>query len=306
MAPPSTRRRGFSRKAQYGLFLGYVIAVAGVLFSVLLLIIATIDPTGFNALKGAALDATRPISEGSRAVSNFFAGIGDDVSNYVNAASQNAELRRRLEVSQRQVVQAKATELENKRLKALLQLRQDIEDEVAVAQIVGSSFDSARRFATLTVGASSGVRPGQPVRSADGLIGRVLEAGRWASRVLLVSDGASNVPVRLARDGTPAIATGRGDGTLELKTLEVGKNPFRRGDILVTSGVGGIYPPNIPVAVVTTVQGDRTVARPLADPASVDHAVVLAMYLPPPEAEGAPPAGPAEPPPGPAPGDPAP
>lgn len=295
MAPPSTRRRGFSRKAQYGLFLGYVIAAAGVLFSALLLVIATIDPTGFNALKGAALDATRPIGEAGRTVSNFVGGVADSVSHYLNAGSQNAELKRRLEASRREIVKAKATELENKRLKALLNLRQDIEDEIAVAQIVGSSFDSARRFATLTAGASSGVRPGQPVRSADGLIGRILEAGRWASRVLLVSDGASNVPVRLVRDGTPAIATGRGDGTLELKTLEVGKNPFRRGDILVTSGVGGIYPPNIPVAVVTAVQGDRTVAKPLADPASVDHAVVLAMYLPPPDEPGTPAAGPAEP-----------
>ena len=104
------------------------------------------------------------------------------------------------------------------------------------------------------------------MRSADGLIGRVIETGRWASRVLLVTDGASNVPVRLVRDGTPAIATGHGDGTIDLKTLEVGRNPFRRGDVLVTSGVGGVYPPDIPVAVVVRVEGDRTVAKPLADP----------------------------------------
>jgi rod shape-determining protein MreC len=64
MAPPSARRPGFSRRAQYGLFLGYVIAVAGVLFAVLLLIVAAIDPRGFSALKGAALDATSPVSRG--------------------------------------------------------------------------------------------------------------------------------------------------------------------------------------------------------------------------------------------------
>jgi rod shape-determining protein MreC len=118
------------------------------------------------------------------------------------------------------------------------------------------------------------------VRSADGLVGRVIETGRWASRVLLVGDSASNVPVRLVRDGTPAIATGRGDGTIDLKTLEVGRNPFRRGDVLVSSGVGGIYPPDIPVAVVVSVQGDRTVARPLADPSAVDYAIVLPVYQP--------------------------
>ena len=139
---------------------------------------------------------------------------------------------------------------------------------------------SVRRLATLSAGASEGVQPGQPVRSADGLVGRVIETGRWGSRVLLVGDSASNVPVRLVRDGTAAIATGHGDGTIDLKTLELGENPFRRGDVLVTSGVGGVYPPDIPVAVVVAVQGDRTVAKPLADPGNVEYAIVLPVYQP--------------------------
>jgi rod shape-determining protein MreC len=108
----------------------------------------------------------------------------------------------------------------------------------------------------------------------------VLESGRWASRILLVTDGASNVPVRLVRDGTPALAVGRGDGTIELRTLEVGQSPFRRGDVLVTSGVGGIFPPNIPVAIVTATHGDSAQARPIADPAGLDYAIVQRAYQP--------------------------
>jgi rod shape-determining protein MreC len=280
MAPPSTRRPGFSRRAQYGLFIGYVVAVGGILFSAMLLVVAVIDPTGYNALKGAALDATSPISSAGRSVARFFGSLGDSAGAYLDAASQNEALKRRLAETRRELIHAKGTELENRRLKALLGLSQEVEDEVAVTRIVGSTFDSSRRLATLAAGASSGVSPGQPVRSAEGLIGRVVETGRWASRVLLISDGASNVPVRLVRDGTPAIATGRGDGTIDLKTLEVGKNPFRRGDILVTSGTGGIYPPNIPVAIVAAVQGERSLAKPLADPASVDYAIVLRIYQP--------------------------
>ncbi|MBV8685868.1 MAG: rod shape-determining protein MreC [Alphaproteobacteria bacterium] len=278
MAPPSTRRPGFSRRAQYGLFLGYVVAVAGILFALLMLAVAALDPTGFGAIKGAALDATHPVTAGGRGVARFFGGIGEGVANYVMAGSQNAELKRRLAADRRRLIQAGATELENRRLKALLKLEETSGDAVAVTRIVGSSFDSPRRLATLSAGTASGVRAGQPVRAPDGLIGRIIETGRWASRVLLVSDAASNVPVRLVRDGTPAIATGRGDGTIDLKTLEVGKNPFRRGDVLVTSGVGGVYPPNVPVAVVAAVSGDRTVAKPLADPARVDFAMVLPVY----------------------------
>jgi rod shape-determining protein MreC len=280
MAPRTSRRPGFSRRAQYGLFLGYVIAVAGILFALLLLVVAMVDPTGFGVLKGAALDATRPVSAGGRGVVGFFSGLGEGAGNYFAAGSQNADLKKRLAAERRAVIQARATELENRRLKALLKLTQDVPDPVAVTRIVGSSYDSVRRLATLSAGSSSGVRPGQPVRAPEGLVGRVIETGRWAARVLLVSDAASNVPVRLVRDGTPAIASGRGDGTIELKTLEVGKNPFRRGDILVTSGIGGVYPPDVPVAVVVAVDGDRTVAKPLADPARIDYAMVLNVFQP--------------------------
>jgi len=280
MAPPSTRRPGFSRRAQYGLFLGYVVAVGGILFALLLLVVATVDPTGFRALKGAALDATRPVASAGHGISTFFSGIFDSIGNYLGAGAQNAELKRRLAAERRALVQAKATELDNRRLKAMLKLTEEVHEPVAVTTITGSSFDSVRRLATLAAGASSGIELGEPVRAPEGLIGRVIERGRWASRVLLVSDAASNVPVRLVRDGTPAIATGHGDGTIDLKTLEVGRNPFRRGDVLVTSGIGGIYPPNIPVAVVAAIDGDRTVAKPLADPSRVDYAMVLKVYQP--------------------------
>src|SRR3954454_169151 len=106
MAPPSTRRPGFSRRAQMGLFLSYVIAVGGVLFAGLLLVIAIVDPTGFNALKGVALDVTSPVSTGGRSVVRFFGGIGDSVGNYVQAGGQNAELKRRLAQSRRKLIEA--------------------------------------------------------------------------------------------------------------------------------------------------------------------------------------------------------
>jgi rod shape-determining protein MreC len=278
MAPPSKRRPGFSRRAQYGLFIGYIVAVVGVLFAVLLLVVALVDPKGFSALRGAALDVTTPVSSGGRGVVRFFTGGAESVSNYFVAASQNADLKRQLKASRQRLIEARAIEFENRRLKQLLNLREQVADEIAMARIVGSTFDSSRRLATLAAGGSSGVRPGQPVRAAEGLIGRVLETGRYASRILLITDGGSNVPVQLVRNGTPALATGRGDGTIELKTLEAGENPFKRGDIVVTSGVGGVYPPLVPVAVVIQAGRDTTIARPLANPARIDFAIVQNIY----------------------------
>lgn len=280
MSAPPNRRPGFSRRAQYGLFLGYVVAVAGIIVALLLLLIAIVDPRGFQAIKGAALDATAPVSSGGRSVSRFFGDIGDGISNYFRAGSQNARLQRELAEARRELVDAQTAQAENARLRGLLRLGSEARDEIVIARIVGSSYDSARRLATLSAGSDAGVEIGQPVRAADGLIGRVLETGRWAARVLLVSDGASSVPVRSLRDGTPALAVGRGDGTLELRTLEVGANPFRRDDLVVTSGVGGIFPPDIPVARVIRIEGDTAIARPVADPARADYALVQPAYQP--------------------------
>jgi rod shape-determining protein MreC len=280
MPQPPSKRPGFSRRAQYGLFLGYVIAVAGIVVALLLLILAIADPRGFAAIKGAALDATAPVSSGGRGVTRFVSGIGSGIGNYFRAGSQNARLRTERDAARRELIVGKAAIAENARLRALLGLAREARDEIAIARIVGSSYDSPRRLATLSAGRAAGVTVGMPVRAADGLIGRVLEAGRYASRVLLVSDGASSVPVRSLRGNVPALAVGRGDGTIELRTLEVGSNPFRRGDILVTSGVGGLYPPDVPVATVVRLEGDTAIARPLADPARAEHAIVQPIYAP--------------------------
>lgn len=280
MAPPKNRRAGFSRKAQYGLFMGYVVALGGIMVALLLLAIAYADPRGFAAIKGAALDVTAPVGSGGRGVVRFFGDAGDRFADYFRAGSQNARLRRERDEARRELVRSRAAHYENRRLTALLGLARQIDDEVTTARIVGSSFDAPRRLATLSAGSTAGVAVGQPVRAPDGLIGRVIETGRWAARVLLITDGASNVPVRLVRDGTPALAVGRGDGTIELRTLEVGENPFRRGDILVTSGIGGIFPPNVPVAMVIGREGETAIARPIADPARADFAIVQPIYQP--------------------------
>src|SRR6185503_255265 len=118
MAPPGKRRPGFSRRAQYGVFIGYVVAVGGVLIAALLLAIAIIDPRGFAALRSAALDITAPSSSAGRSVATFIGGIGEGISNYFRAGSQNAGLRQELAEARRELVRRQALEYENRRLHA--------------------------------------------------------------------------------------------------------------------------------------------------------------------------------------------
>ncbi|MEI9926738.1 MAG: rod shape-determining protein MreC [Sphingomonas sp.] len=98
--------------------------------------------------------------------------------------------------------------------------------------------------------------------------------------MLLIVDPESVVPVRRTRDGMPAIGAGRGDGLLDIRPASLANQPFQPGDTFVTSGTGGIFPPNIPVARVIRVAHDTALAQPAADPDSLDFALVQQTFLP--------------------------
>jgi rod shape-determining protein MreC len=276
----ATARPGWSRRAQYGLFFSFLALIAGIIVGAILLALSILAPTRFETVRGAALDITGPVAGGLQEVAATVEGIFTGAGNYWNAANQNGELKRERDAMRRQILQARAIVQENRELKAVLQLRERQRDTVAVGRLVGSSLSSPRRFAILSAGSSDGVRIGMPVRSPDGLVGRVIDAGSLASRVLLVSDRANIVPARLLRGGIPVIAQGRGDGTIDIRPLEVGRNPFRRGDIIITSGTGGLYPPLVPIARVVKLDDDGAVAMPLADPANTSFAIVEPAYEP--------------------------
>ncbi|MET0374647.1 MAG: rod shape-determining protein MreC [Rhizorhabdus sp.] len=278
MAAPRHRRRGFSRRVQYGLFAGYVIATIGLVLAFALLLIARYDPRAFGTLRGVVVDASAPFSGIGRAGVRVLHAAGDEVAAYFNAASQNASLRRELAAERRAVIAARAIAAENARLKKLALLTEHLPRPILSARLIGSTPSGQRRFATLAAGTAEGVRPGMTVRSPEGLVGRVFESGIFASRVLLLTDGETAVPVRIVRSGIAALATGQGDGTMEIRGLMAGGVPFRRGDLAVTSGTGGVYSPNIPVAVITAVRGDRATARPLADPARADFGMVYPIF----------------------------
>jgi rod shape-determining protein MreC len=276
----ATARPGWSRKAQYGLFFSFLAAIAGLLIGLVLLAISFVAPKSYASIRGAALDATAPVTGGLREVTDTVGGIFTGAGNYWDAAHQNAKLKHERALMLQRIVEAKAISLENRELKAALQLREQSRTPIASGRIVGSSFSSPRRFAIFSAGRTDGVLVGMPVRSPNGLIGRVMDAGSLASRILLVSDRASIVPARILRTGQPVISQGRGDGTIDLRPLEVGRNPFRPGDIVITSGTGGLYPPLIPIARVIRLDDDGAIARPLADPGSTSFAIVERPYEP--------------------------
>ena len=276
----ATARPGWSRRAQYGLFFSFLAVIGGIIVGLVLLVVSLVAPDEFGRLRGAALDVTGPVASSLHEVTATAQGLVTGAGDYWDAVSQNGELKRERKAMLRRMVEAKAIYQENLQLKAALQLRQQARDTVATGRIVGSSFNSPRRFAIFSAGARDGVRVGMPVRSPDGLVGRIIDVGELSSRILLVSDRTSIVPARLLRNGIPVIAQGNGDGTVEVRPLEVGRNPFRPGDLIISSGTGGLYPPLVPVGRVVRLKGDEAIALPLADPATTSFAIVEPPFEP--------------------------
>jgi rod shape-determining protein MreC len=243
-----------------------------------LLMLSRFDPRAFGTLRGVIVDAGAIFAGIGRSGIESGHDAGDAIDAYLAAGSQNEALRSQLAAERRAVIAAKAIAAENARLKKLARLSEHLPKPILSARLIGSTPTGQRRFAILSAGTTEGVRPGMVVRSPEGLIGRVFESGIFASRVLLLTDGETAVPVKVVRNGLAALATGQGDGSMEIRSLIAGGRPFRRGDLAVTSGTGGVYTPNIPVAVVTEVRGDRAIARPLADPARADFAAVYPIF----------------------------
>lgn len=280
MAPPSSRRSGFSKKAQYSLFTGYLLAGAGAVVGAALLALSLWQPAAFAPLRGVAGDAVVPAGQAAAVTRSGSQGVFAAIAGYFNAGAQNAELRREVEIARIRLAEAEAVKAENRRLKGLLGLVEGEAKPVATARLVGSTATSGRRHAFINAGSAAGVLPGMPVISERGVIGRVLETGRISARVLLLTDSESVLPVRRATDNVIAFAEGRGDGLLRIRLVNLGVNPLKVGDMMVTSGAGGYYRPGVAVAVIAKLTPDGGIARLVAEPAATSFVAVEPVARP--------------------------
>ena len=278
MARSRDLRPGYSRRAQYGIFTGYVIAVVGIVVGLIALGLSLFNPGAFAFLRGAASEVAAPVGEASSAARRSGAGFIAAIGAYFDAGRQNIELTHEVAAARAAAISARALADENRRLKALLRIVEPAAPPISAARLIGSTAASARRYVVIDAGTARGVLAGQPVRGAAGLIGRVVEVSRDTARVLLISDADNVVPVRRAGDGLPGFVQGAANGRIAIRLLTMGNNPLHPGDVIVTSGSGGIYPPGIPVAVVAEARRDGADGRLAAAPGATDYVIVLPVY----------------------------
>ncbi|GBC99115.1 Cell shape-determining protein MreC [bacterium HR17] len=205
---------------------------------------------------------------------------------WVNTLLSSDDAALRLQRLQRRVAALEAENLylrrlaeENQRLRTLLDLGQDLRHPYLAAEIVAIGGSNWYRTAIINKGSAEGVTPNAPVLSHRGLAGRVWEVRSHHSVILLLTDRRSAVGVALS--GVPrvfGIVKGTGGRWLELVHLSRHITP-RRGERLVTSGLGGVFPPDIPVGEVVRVDGRTeppTVwVRPFAHDRNLHEVIVL-------------------------------
>ena len=185
--------------------------------------------------------------------------------------AESETLRQQLLVLGSRTERLRELEGENRRLRELLESSARIEDRVLVAGVLGVDIDPASSGLVLDKGTQHGIRRGQSVIDANGILGQVDHAGPLSSTVVLITDSSHALPVVLSRNGLRSVAVGGGP-TGELDLAYVPKDAdIEVGDLLVSSGLGGRFPAGYPAATVIrveTAQGGRYAEvrlRPLAD-----------------------------------------
>lgn len=198
----------------------------------------------------------------------------------------NEELNKENLMLKARLQQFEALETENMRLRDLLGSSFKLGDRVLIAEILSVDLDPYRQQVLVNKGSLSGVFVGQPVLDANAVMGQVVEVNPLSATVLLITDAAHALPVQVNRNGLRTVAAGTGlVNRLELSHLPKNSD-VRVGDLLVTSGLGGHFPPGYPVARVEKVasEPENPFATVVAAPtARLDRSreVLLVWTLPP-------------------------
>ena len=213
--------------------------------------------------------------------------------------SDNQRQREDLLLANAKLNRMAAVAAQNQHLKELLDTQHSLGLNVQLARVIGVDLGAYRYRLTLNMGSRDGVRAGQPVIDAHGVMGQVIEVLPHTAVVMLITDPSHAIPVTIARTGLRTVAYGSRDGDeLSLPNLPLAAD-IRVGDNLLTSGIGGRFPPGFPVGRIDNVTPAATgmfqvaLARPAAD---IDRSTDVLLLHDQAEPEGPPdPANPAGP-----------
>jgi rod shape-determining protein MreC len=201
---------------------------------------------------------------------HYFHDLDEQFQSHEALLSQNQALKKELFDLRARQLRYQALEAENNRLRSLLASSAALKQRVLVGEVLETSQDPYQQQMLINRGSDSSVYRGQSVVDAWGVMGQVTRVAPTSSTVLLITDPDSGLPVEINRTGLQTIAVGRGIGRALVLPYLPGNADVRVGDVLVTSGLGGRFPPGYPVGTIQSLRhppGEsfmEAIARPAA------------------------------------------
>ncbi len=194
-------------------------------------------------------------------LSNMFGDVALTLSTGINDLTQiqqlrerNADLEETLAQFQSEIVELREIASDYERLAALLDYTtRATSQDFITADVIGSDTDRLRRTIIINRGARDGLTEGMPVVTAQGLIGRIINVSANASRVLLITDRESSVSARLQSTRVQGSVRGQLSGNLRMTLIPLAQ-PVTVGDLVLTSGLGGNFPPDLVIGIVTSTR----------------------------------------------------
>lgn len=205
-----------------------------------------------HGVRSIVTTITSPARYVGSVVASPFNGLGNVFSNLTASQETLSDLK-----AQNEELTAKVTELSEAeetatRLEGLLGLQSTYNLESTAARIIGESSDAWSRTVTIDKGSADGFSINMPVCNSAGIIGQIIEVSANTSTVRLITDENSGVSAMVQSTRAQGVLQGQPDGTLRLEYVTVDAD-VKEGDIIVTSGIGGVYPKGLPLGTVSTV-----------------------------------------------------
>lgn len=201
-----------------------------------------------------------------------------DYRDFIDVYDQNRALRREIQSLRGWRERARLLEEENAQLRALNNVRLPPRTTFVAGDVIADSGGPFREAVLVNVGRSDQIEDGAAAVDGSGLVGRVVGVGERASRLMLLTDFSSRVPVIIQPGAKRAMLTGDGTPAPKLEFID-GGDRMQAGDLVETSGDGGVFPPDLPVGRVMATPGGTWRVALLADYARLEF-VRLLRYKP--------------------------
>ena len=236
---------------------------------------------GHPNLRQIGLNAAEPLLWFNGQVRDAWRAMGNYRQTQTALRQENSILRQRLRALEMENLALPVLRTENQQLLALLDSFPTAPGRVAVAQIEAQNFRNGSQQITINLGAAEGAYIGQPVLAPDGVIGQVVTVSRDNARINLLSDLSSAIPAKPLDGNDPCLVEGRGNLHELSVPFQPHSTPLVPGTELVTSGLGGRFPPGLPLGVVKSVQHSsngpfaQVLVRPSANLAALNTILLL-------------------------------